>query len=198
MAQVERTGVVTTVATGVNGRAGVERYRWILAVILAAGVAGVGGYWLGHRAGVAEATEEGAAAMASAARQKLEDDPAVRAVKQRDKTQAARVQSARRLAAIGKAMADYNRAHPDGPLPSSLDELAKDQHLEAGGLVSPVTGKKLALAAKRAGAAKEEVMGYDEMPPDGGNILFADGHVEWDSGSEFKRIVALGRYEPER
>jgi prepilin-type processing-associated H-X9-DG protein len=183
---------------GLDKRRAVERYRWILAVLLAAIVAGTGGYWAGRRAGVTEATEEGAAAMALAARQKLDEEPVARAAKERAKTQAARVQSAARLNAIGKAMIAYNGAHPHGPPPASLEELARTQHIESTMLVSPVTGKKLVLVPKPEGAAKEEVMGHDDMLPDGGNILFADGHVEWENASEFKRIVALGRYEPER
>ncbi len=181
-----------------DGRRKVERARWVLAVLLAAAVSGAGGYWWGHRMGVAEATEEGAAAMAAAARQKLEEDPVARAAKERDKTQAARAQSARRLMEIGKAMIAYNGAHPHGPLPGSLEELAKEQHVGSSTLVSPVSGKKMGFTPKAAGAAKEEVVGYDDMLPDGGNILFADGHVEWDVGSEFKRVVGMGRYESER
>ena len=181
-----------------DGRARVARARWVLAVLLAAAVSGAGGYWWGHRLGVAEATEEGAAAMAAAARQKLEEDPVARAAKVREKTQAARVQSARRLMEIGKAMIAYNGAHPHGPLPASLEELAKAQHVGSATLNSPVTGKKMGFTPKPAGAAKEEVLAYDDMLPDGGNVLFADGHVEWDVGSEFKRIVGMGRYQSER
>jgi len=170
--------------------------RWLLACIALTLISGIGGYFLGLHHGRSEAIEGGAEAVASTVQQKLSQDPAASQAADlamsREKTQRARVQSAQRLSDIGKAMKSYNLAHPDGPLPKSLEDLARDQHIGNAMLVSPVTGKKLAFIPQPPNTPASKLMGYDALLPDGGNVLYADGHVEWEVGSEFKRNVEKG------
>jgi prepilin-type processing-associated H-X9-DG protein len=181
-----------------------------LACIFLAMAAGAAGYFLGLHNGRSDAIESGAEAVLAAAKQKSPQDPAARlaadeaadrletqqaaadADKARRKIQQGRINSAQRLSDIGKAMLKYNAAHPDGPLPKSLKELAANP--QAGNLLikSPITGKDFGFTPKPPGAKREEVLAYDDLLPDGGNILFADAHVEWWASSEFKKVVEKG------
>ena len=128
------------------------------------------------------------------------------------RSRASRTASLVNLNAIGKAVAMYQAEHRDQS-PPGLVSLVKIKYIDAGALVSPVSGRKMPVDAKGLPTGKSDyvyvfhkpnsagnlVRAY-ELPENygnkGTNVLLVNGAVRWVDMPTFKKMLAKNRRKP--
>jgi len=127
------------------------------------------------------------------------------------RSRAGRAASMANLSAIGKAVAMYQVEHRDQS-PPGLVSLVKIKYINAGSLVSPVSGRKMPTDAKGLPTGKSDYVYIFHKPNSAGNlirayelpenygnkgtnVLLVNGAVIWVDMPTFKKILAKNRPE---
>jgi len=157
--------------------------QWLVVLVVAIAASGVVGWFAGNHHGRNSVSDELVADMLTKLDAGMKDNPAAERTIAIMNATAVNAQSEFQLHQIGRAMGVYQQAH-GGAAPKSLSDLIGLALVTRQTFRSP-TGGTYVLTGKpmRTGTVP---VAYEDGNPKGGNVLYADGHVDWQRTEDWE------------